>query len=76
MPRDEGAGVSVGGEGVLASLHLLMLAFPPVAAVLRYFLHSDSVWIFVTGAIAVVALADWVRRATEQVAPGRLSAGW
>jgi Ca2+:H+ antiporter len=55
-------------EGVLASLRFLMLAFLPIAAILLYFVHSDPVWIFVTGAIAVAALADWVRRATEQVA--------
>jgi Ca2+:H+ antiporter len=52
----------------LASLRFLMLAFLPIAAILLYFVHSDPVWIFVTGAIAVAALADWVRRATEQVA--------
>ena len=63
MPSDE-----VAREGVLSLLRLLMLAFLPVAAVLRYLVHSDPVWIFVTGAIAVAALADWVRRATEQVA--------
>lgn len=68
MPVDERARVSVARDGVLASLRFLILAFLPVAAVLQYFVHSDPVWIFVTGAIAVAALAEWVRRATEQVA--------
>jgi Ca2+:H+ antiporter len=68
MPIDEPSRVSVKREGVLVSLRFLMLAFLPVAAILLYFVHSDPVWVFVTGVIAVAALADWVRRATEQVA--------
>ena len=47
---------------------LLLLLFLPVAAVLHYFVHVGAIWVFVTGAIAVAVLADWVRRATEQVA--------
>jgi Ca2+:H+ antiporter len=68
MPIDEPSRVSVTREGVLVSLRFLMLAFLPVAAILLYFVHSDPVWVFVTGVMAVAALADWVRRATEQVA--------
>jgi Ca2+:H+ antiporter len=52
----------------LISVRLPLLAFLPVAAVLDYVMHSDPIWIFITGAIAVAALADWVRQATEQVA--------
>jgi Ca2+:H+ antiporter len=49
-------------------LRLLLLAFLPVAAVLHYVVHVGPVWVFVTGSVAVAVLADWVRRATDQVA--------
>jgi Ca2+:H+ antiporter len=49
-------------------VRLLLVAFLPLAAGLHYFAHIGSIWVFVTGAIAVAVLADWVRRATEQVA--------
>lgn len=49
-------------------VRLLLLAFLPLAAVLHYFVHIGPIWVFVTGAVAVAVLADWVRRATEQVA--------
>lgn len=49
-------------------VRLLLLAFLPMAAALHYFTHVGPVWVFVTGAIAVAVLADWVRRATEQLA--------
>jgi Ca2+:H+ antiporter len=52
----------------LRSLRLLLLALLPIAAVLDYVVHSGPIWVFVTGAVAVAALADWVRQATEQVA--------
>ncbi len=49
-------------------IRLLLLAFLPIAAVLQYFIHIGPIWVFVTGAVAVAVLADWIRRATEQVA--------
>jgi Ca2+:H+ antiporter len=52
----------------LRSVRLLLLAFLPIAAVLDYVMPVDPIWVFVTGAIAVAALSDWVRQATEQVA--------
>jgi Ca2+:H+ antiporter len=36
--------------------------------VLHYLVQGGAIWVFVTGSIAVAVLADWVRRATEQVA--------
>jgi Ca2+:H+ antiporter len=66
MAANEREPASVAGVGEW--LRLLLLAFLPVAALLHYFAHGGPVWIFVTGAIAVAALADWVRRATEQIA--------
>lgn len=52
----------------MTSLRLLLLAFLPIAAGLHYFTSVAPIVVFVTGAIAVAALADWVRQATEQVA--------
>ena len=49
-------------------IRLLLLGFLPLAAVLHYFVHIGPIWVFVTGAIAVAVLADWIRRATDQVA--------
>ena len=49
-------------------VRLLLLIFLPVAAGLHYSTAVGPSWVFVTGALAVAALADWVRRATEQVA--------
>lgn len=49
-------------------LRLLLLLFLPAAAVLEYFVHIGPIWTFASGAIAVAALADWVRRATEELA--------
>jgi Ca2+:H+ antiporter len=45
-----------------------LLSFVPVSLVLKYLVHASPVWVFLTGAIAVAALADWIRRATEQLA--------
>jgi len=53
---------------MLATLPLLMLAFLPIAAALKYVAHSAPIYIFITGAVAVAGLADWIRRATEHVA--------
>ncbi len=49
-------------------IRLSLLAFLPIAAVLHYFVHIGPIWVFLTGAIAVAVLADWVRQATDQVA--------
>jgi hypothetical protein len=34
----------------------------------RYLLDVQPIWVFVTGAAAIGGLADWVGRATEQLA--------
>jgi len=41
---------------------------PPGRGGLQYFAPNPPILAFVTGAIAVAVLADWVRQATEQVA--------
>jgi Ca2+:H+ antiporter len=48
-------------------LLLSLLALVPVSLGLRYF-GTSSFWVFVASAGAVGVLAEWMRRATEQVA--------
>ena len=50
------------------ALPLMLLAALPVAPALHYVGGVEGPWIFATGAVAIGVLADWVRRATEQVA--------
>ncbi len=47
---------------------LALLALVPVAPALSYLAGLDGPWIFLTGALAIGVLADWIRRATEHLA--------
>jgi Ca2+:H+ antiporter len=47
---------------------LALLMFVPISLVLAYWVHPSPIWIFVTGALAIVPLADRIRRATDSVA--------
>jgi Ca2+:H+ antiporter len=49
-------------------ISITCLLFVPVSLILEYVVHASAVWVFLTSAIAVAALADWIRRATEQLA--------
>jgi calcium/proton exchanger cax len=49
-------------------MNYVLLAFIPVSLALRYLLDVPPTWVFVAGAAAIGLLADWVRRATEQLA--------
>ncbi len=46
--------------------YLLLLV--PASLVLAYVVHAPPLWIFVSAALAIVPLAEWIRRATEQMA--------
>jgi Ca2+:H+ antiporter len=46
-------------------VYLLMLA--PISLGLAYF-EAPPIWVFSTAAVAIVPLAEWLRRATEQLA--------
>jgi Ca2+:H+ antiporter len=52
---------------VIKPLYLLLL-FIPISAILKYLWGAPSLWIFVTAAAAIAVLAEWIRRATEQLA--------
>lgn len=47
--------------------YLLLLV--PFSLGLAYF-HAAPLWVFVSAAAAIVPLAEWIRRATEQMAEG------
>ncbi len=46
----------------------LLLLSVPVSLGLRYLLGAGPVWLFCSAAIAIIALAEWLREATEQLA--------
>lgn len=45
----------------------LLLLFIPLSLALTY-LRAPALWVFIASAAAIVPLAEWIRRATEQVA--------
>jgi Ca2+:H+ antiporter len=46
----------------------LLLLLVPLSVLLEYVLHAPPVWIFVASLVAIVPLAEWIRRATENLA--------
>ncbi len=46
----------------------LALALVPISLALHFLAHVSAVWDFAVGALAIAVLADWSRRATEQLA--------
>ena len=46
----------------------LLLILIPLSLTLRYLVGASPTWVFLVGAAAIVVLADWLRRATEQLA--------
>jgi len=45
----------------------ILLVFVPIAAILQ-FVGADPVWVFVSGALALIPLAAWLGAATEELA--------
>ncbi|HEX3178263.1 MAG TPA: calcium/proton exchanger [Methylomirabilota bacterium] len=45
-----------------------LLLLVPVSVVLAYVVQAPALWVFVSGVMAIVPLAEWIRRATEQLA--------
>ncbi|EYB66956.1 calcium/proton exchanger [Deinococcus phoenicis] len=45
-----------------------LLIFIPVSLLLEYVFHAPPLWVFLTATVAIIPLADWLRKATEQVA--------
>jgi Ca2+:H+ antiporter len=49
---------------ILGALLLLV----PVSLALAYVFHASALWVFAAAVLAIVPLAEWIRRATEQMA--------
>ena len=45
-----------------------LLLLVPLSLALRYATHASPLWVFLVAALAIVPLAEWIRRATEQIA--------
>jgi Ca2+:H+ antiporter len=45
-----------------------LLLFVPLSLALRHFIEAPPSWVFLTSIVAIAVLADWLRRATEQLA--------
>jgi len=46
----------------------LLLLFIPISVVLAYVVHAPAAWVFGAGVMAIVPIAEWIRKATEHVA--------
>ena len=44
-----------------------LLFLVPISLLLAYWVHPGPLWIFLTGAVAIIPLADWIRRATDSL---------
>ncbi len=45
-----------------------LLLLIPVSLALEYLFHAGPLWVFTTSILAIVPLAEWIRRATEHLA--------
>src|SRR5215213_2243442 len=46
----------------------LLLLLIPISLILEYVVHAGPLWIFVTAVLAIVPLAEWIRKSTEHLA--------
>jgi Ca2+:H+ antiporter len=46
----------------------LLLLLVPVSLVLEYVVHAGPMWVFATAVLAIVPLAEWIRKSTEHLA--------
>ena len=46
----------------------LMLVLIPVSLVLEYLIHAGPMWVFISAVLAIVPLAEYIRRSTEHLA--------
>lgn len=47
---------------------LVLLLLTPASLALEYLFHVPPLWVFITSTLAIVPLAEWIRRATEHLA--------
>ena len=46
----------------------VLLLFVPISLALEYLVHAPAPWVFATAILGISPLAEWIRRATEQLA--------
>lgn len=46
----------------------LLLLFVPISVILAYGVHAPAAWVFGAGVMAIIPIAEWIRKATEHVA--------
>ena len=65
-----GEQIAFGFRGAIsfAVMAYALLLFVPLSLALRYLRDAPPTWVFLTSAAAITILADWIRRATEQLA--------
>jgi Ca2+:H+ antiporter len=66
-PRQRIASGFDGAVSVAVTAYALVL-FIPLSLAFRYIFDTPAGWVFLTGAAAIAVLADWLRRATDQLA--------
>jgi len=49
-------------------IFLLLLIFVPLSAFLAYAVHAPPMWVFITALVGLIPLAEYVRKATDQLA--------
>ncbi len=49
-------------------IYFYLLALVPVSLALEYLIHAPPLWVFISAAAAIIPLAVWIRRGTEQLA--------
>ncbi|PYQ02630.1 MAG: calcium/proton exchanger [Acidobacteria bacterium] len=47
---------------------IAFLVLVPISLALGYVFHASPLWVFATSVLAIVPLAEWIRRATDQMA--------
>jgi Ca2+:H+ antiporter len=45
-----------------------LLLLVPASLAMSYLFHAGPIWVFVSGVLSIIPLAEWIRRATEQMA--------
>ena len=46
----------------------VLLLLLPISLALRFVFHAPEIWVFASGVLAIIPLAEYIRKATEQVA--------
>jgi len=45
-----------------------LLLFIPLSLILEHVVHAPAPWVFGAAIVGIIPLAEWIRRATEQLA--------